>query len=86
MNRHAPRIVLYSASGCRHCRHLKQWLRSRGVPFREEDVTRNARAFKEFQRLGGRGVPLLLVGKRTIAGFDPARLERQLRDAGVILD
>jgi len=81
-----PRITLYTTPGCHHCRRIKQWLRSHGVPFREEDVTRSARAFREFQRLGGRGVPLLRAGEKTIRGFDPKRLERQLRDAGVILE
>ncbi len=85
MNQTTPRLILYTSPGCTHCRRMKQWLRGRGLRFREEDVTRNTRAFREFQRLGGRGVPLLQAGNRVIRGFDPRRLERQLREAGVIL-
>ena len=81
-----PRITLYSTPGCPHCRSMKRWLRSRRIPFREEDISRSRRAFREFQELGGRGVPLLRVGNRNIRGFDPARLEEQLRKTGVLAD
>ncbi len=78
-----PRIILYSTPGCPHCRDLKRWLHRHHIRFREEDVSRSARALHEFQKLGGRSVPLLRVGNRTIRGFEPRRLERQLQQAGV---
>ena len=73
-----PRITLYSTHRCPHCRQLKAWLRQRGLSFREFDIERNARALREFQRLGARGVPVLLIGERRVDGFDPARLRRLL--------
>ncbi|HDK38613.1 MAG TPA: glutaredoxin family protein [Thiolapillus brandeum] len=80
-----PRITLYSSSGCNHCRQLKQWLQQHQIRFVEMDVQRNARAYKDFQRHGGRGVPLLLVGGTPIKGFDPKKLPKQLRKAGINL-
>ena len=74
----SPRITLYSTRRCPHCRQLKQWLQQRGLRFQEFDIERNARAFKEFQRLGGRGVPLLLLNGQRVDGFDPKRLQRLL--------
>ncbi len=85
MKSRAPRITLYSSPACHHCRQLKQWLQQHQIRFQEMDVQRNARAFKEFQRQGGRAVPLLMVGGRKIQGFDPKRLAAQLRKAGVDL-
>ncbi len=79
----APRITLYSTRDCAHCRQLKGWLKQQAVPFREFDIERNARAFKDFQRLGGRGVPLLQVGEHVIRGFDARKLPGQLRKAGL---
>lgn len=76
--------MLYTTPGCHHCRRMKQWLQRHGIRFREEDITRSRRAMLQFQRLGGRGVPLLLVGERTIQGFDPKRLVAQLRQMGLI--
>ncbi|WP_456405333.1 glutaredoxin family protein [Thiolapillus sp.] len=85
MKNRQPRITLYSTTGCAHCRQLKQWLQQRQIRFVEMDVQRNARAFKDFQRHGGRGVPLLLVGERKIQGFNAKQLPSQLRKAGVAL-
>ena len=78
-----PRITLYSTRGCAHCRQLKQWLKQHQIPFRDMDIQRNPRAMREFQRHGGRGIPLLLVGDRTIQGFDPKRLTSELSKAGI---
>ncbi len=85
MTTKTPRITLYSSHGCSHCRQLKAWLKQHGLPFREFDIQRNARAFKDFQRLGGRGVPLLLVGEQRIQGFNAKTLPARLRKAGVSL-
>ncbi len=85
MKQKQPRITLYSSSGCCHCRQLKAWLKQHELPFREFDIQRNARAFKDFHRLGGRGVPLLLVGGQKIQGFNASKLPAQLRRAGVDL-
>ena len=74
----APRITLYSTRRCPHCHQLRQWLQRRGLRFQEFDIERNARAFREYQRLGARGVPLLLVDGKRIDGFDPRRLQRLL--------
>jgi len=67
------RVVIYTAPGCAHCRRAKAFLRKRGIPFREMDVGRSPRAMKELQRLGGRGVPVLLVGGERLDGFSEAR-------------
>ncbi len=78
----AERITLYSTRQCSHCRVLKAYLKQHKIPFAEFDIERNRRAFSEFQRIGGRGVPLLTIGKRVINGFNPKPLAQTLRQAG----
>jgi glutaredoxin len=79
-----PRIRLYTASGCGHCRQLKAHLQRLKVPFQEFDISRNRRAQADFQRLGARGVPVLLVGEQRVDGYDPRQVEKLLRAAGVL--
>lgn len=76
------RVLLYTTRQCRHCQQAKAFLKQHGIPFSEWDVERNQRAWKEFQHLGGRGVPLILIGKQQIRGFDIQRLTKTLRQAG----
>ncbi len=75
-NLKAPRVTLYTTSRCPNCKRLKQWLVKHKLRFQEFDIERNQRAFREFQRLGTRGVPVLLVDKQQINGFDPKRLQK----------
>lgn len=77
-----PRITLYTAPGCGHCRQLKDFLRHNQIPFGEQDISRNRRAEAEFRRLGARGVPVLMVGGERVDGFNPKRLAQVLRKAG----
>ena len=78
-----PPIRLYTTPGCGHCRQLKNHLQRLHLPFQELDVSRNRRAQSEWQRLGARGVPVLLVGDKRLDGYDPRRLERLLDEAGI---
>ncbi len=74
----SPRITLYSSRGCTHCRQARRYLQQAGLRFREFDVQRDPRALKAFTQLGGRGVPLIMIGEQRIDGFDKRRLDRLL--------
>lgn len=78
-------VVLYSTEWCGVCKRAKAHLRQRGVTFTEHDIEKHSLARAEFQRLGGRGVPLITVGDRRMKGFSAARLDRMLREAGWVL-
>ena len=80
--RKPPQLVLYTTRGCAHCRQAKRFLRSRHLPFIEYDIGQSRRAWNQFQRHGGRGVPLILVAGRPLQGFEPGRLTRLLKQAG----
>ncbi|MET0048321.1 MAG: glutaredoxin domain-containing protein [Sedimenticola sp.] len=82
MKKSVPRITLYSTRNCGYCRQAKAFLQKKKLPFVEFDVERNRRAFTEFQRAGGRGVPLIVIGRKALNGFQPKQLEKALRDAG----
>lgn len=77
------RITLYSAPNCAYCRQAKAFLKKHRVKFMEFDIQRNRRAAKDLQRMGARGVPVILVGQQRLDGFDPKRLTTALRSAGV---
>ncbi len=72
------KITLYTRAGCAHCRALRQWLKARGATFVEFDIQRSRRAARDFQRLGARGVPTLVVDGQVVHGFDERRLRKLL--------
>lgn len=75
-------VRLYTASWCGYCKRAKAHLRARGVPFEEFDVERSVAVRQEYDRLGGRGVPIILVGQQRMDGFDATTLDAMLARAG----
>lgn len=76
-------IVMFTTSWCPSCKRAKAYLSGKGVPYREMDVEQSAEARQQFMQLGGRGVPLILVGNKRMDGFDPNTMEALLREAGI---
>lgn len=65
------RVVLYATDWCGYCKQTKRFLDSKGIPFKEFDIEKNAEARKAYEALGGRGIPLIDVNGTLIRGFDP---------------
>jgi len=78
------KVTLYTTRQCAHCRQAKAFLQKHKVLFMEFDIERNQRALKEFQRLGARGVPVIMVGSTRVDGFIPKKLEQILRSNDLI--
>ncbi len=72
-------VVMYSASWCGVCLKAKEYMRARSIPYTEHDIEASERNLERFKALGGRGVPLIMVGQQRMSGFNPVRLERLLR-------
>jgi len=64
-------VVVYTANPCPYCRNAKALLQSRGIPFREEQISWDDSAAWEAlrQRSGMRTVPQIFVGDRCIGGY-----------------
>jgi glutaredoxin len=72
----AKPMVIYTSASCAHCQRAKAFMRARGIAFREMDVGSSRRARKELERMGARGVPVLLVGGARLDGFSEQQFLR----------
>ncbi len=74
-----PRVIIFTTPSCPHCRSAKQYLRQKGVPFKDVDVARDAAAARDMvRRSGQQGVPVLDIGGKIIVGFDRPKIDRLL--------
>jgi glutaredoxin len=73
-------IILYATSWCGYCKKTRELFRSRGVPFTEFDIERSAAAQAQFEKLGGQGVPVVVINGTVIHGYDRAAMERALAE------
>ncbi len=73
------RVIVFSTPTCPWCSRAKGYLRSRGVPFRDVDVSRDPAAARDLvRRTGQMGVPVVEIDGRPIVGFDQARIDAAL--------
>lgn len=74
---------MYSTVWCGFCKKAKAYFKKKSIAFSERDIEKSSQAKKEYQKLGGGGIPLILVGNRTgtqkISGFSVARFDKAYR-------
>lgn len=73
-------VTIYSASWCGVCKQAKKYFKQHGIPYKEYDIEKSAKGRNDFKRLRGRGVPIIIVGKQRLDGFDVAAFERIFKD------
>jgi glutaredoxin len=80
-------VTLYTASNCEApCKDARDLLAKRGVPYSETAITEQ-KQLDELKRLsGGDDVPVLLVGKSVIKGFEAGAYNGALDTAGYPLN
>jgi len=85
-NQSAPKgrevINLYTATWCGYCKHLKESLDASGVPYVDHDVETSEDGKRFFESNHFVGIPVTVVGRETIEGYDADRLESVFGRAG----
>jgi glutaredoxin len=72
------KVIMFTQTFCPACIHAKQYMQEKNIDFIELDIETNAKALDTFERLNGRGTPLLIVNKKMMYGFDPEFIEINL--------
>lgn len=73
------RIVMYGTRWCGYCKKARAYFAARQLAFTDLDVETDPGAKAAFERLGGRGVPVILVGDTRINGFNEKAFEKVYR-------
>lgn len=72
----SSRTILYTKSGCPWCAEAREVLDRQGIAYDERNVTTDAAAFAEMQRLSGQTkAPVLDWSGEILADFGAAELE-----------
>ena len=73
------KVEIFVADWCPHCRALEKHLKSQNISYTRYDVEHNSRGIKEYQALGGGGIPIIRIdGSNVLRGFDPSALSAAL--------
>ncbi len=72
-----PSIVVFSTPTCAWCRKVKDYLKQKGLKFKEIDVSKDAVALRDMiRKTGQQGVPQLWVNNIPVVGFDREKIDR----------
>ena len=67
---------MYGAEWCGVCKKAKRYFNANNIPFTEYDIDKSKKGRREYEKLGGGGVPLILVGTQRMSGFSASSFQR----------
>ena len=69
------KVVMYSAEWCGVCKKAKKYFKANNIPYKDYDIDKSSKGKKDFKKLGAKGVPVILVGKKRLNGFSAGSFE-----------
>lgn len=76
-----PRIVLYATRTCPHCAEARAAIEASGESYEERDPGASAEVLRELVNCAAAVVvPTVVIGGRTLVGFDADRLRQMLSE------
>jgi len=73
-----PEVLLYSTAWCGYCRASREFFAANSIRYTEHDIEKSSVALGQHRKLGGNGVPLIVVGDAVIKGYSEAALRQTL--------
>jgi len=74
-------IEIYTTPTCPYCKQAMNYMDERGIAYLEKDIENDSGNRREFEDLGGNGVPLIIVYGQPMSGFDEEYFEELLEEA-----
>ena len=72
-------VKVFSTPSCPWCHRAKDYFKSKGVKYKDFDVSVDAKARTEMiDKSGQMGVPVIFIGKKVIVGFDQDAIDEAL--------
>ncbi|CAN5373200.1 hypothetical protein BH11PSE11_BH11PSE11_31960 [soil metagenome] len=73
-----PEVILYGTTWCGYCKAAREFFADNGIRYIDMDVEKNADGNAALKKLGGRGVPVIVVGEEVIHGYNKDHLKESL--------
>lgn len=74
-----PAVTLYATDWCGYCAATREFFAAKGIRYTELDIEKSSAARDEHRRLGGNGVPLIVIGDDVVHGYNEATLRSLLK-------
>ena len=72
-------IKIYTTPSCPWCEKTKEWLKEKGIKFKEHDVSNDEKSREEMIKKSNQmGVPVLDINGTIIVGYNPKEIKKAL--------
>jgi len=72
-------IIVFGTPTCSWCKKVKEYLRSKGLTYKDIDVSKDSAALQDMiKKTGQQGVPQIWINNHPVVGFDRAKIDRLL--------
>jgi len=70
------KVTIYSTVWCGVCKKAKRYFEQNNIDYTEYDIEKSFQAKLRFNKMGGKGVPLILIGNQKMSGFDAKKFKK----------
>lgn len=81
---HSKKIVIFTTAQCRYCDMAKVFFKKNHIDYLEFDLNRSKKVRRVFQKVGGKGVPLIFIDDIRIDGFIEPTIRAVLKQKKLI--
>lgn len=69
------KVIMYGTTWCGYCKKARKYFADNGIAYTEYDIENSEKGKRDYEKLGAKGVPVILVGKKRLNGFSETSFE-----------
>ncbi len=73
---HDEQVILYATEWCGYCQKARELMDEHNISYYEYDIETSAEGNELHKKLGGNGIPVLLIDGEVVKGYSPSRILR----------
>ena len=74
-----PQVTLYATEWCGYCAATRKLFEQKGIVYTELDIEKTTAGYDGFKKLGGSGVPVIVIDDKVIHGYDERAIHKNLK-------
>lgn len=77
-------VVMYMTPQCGWCKKAERFFEKHDIEVEQYDIAASDENKREYERLGGRGTPLIYIGNNRVDGFNKKAVKMALKQVGLM--
>jgi glutaredoxin len=74
------KLTIYTTASCGYCLKAKKYFAENKIPYKEKNIETSKKFKREFKKLGGKGVPVIMWKDKLMRGFSARKFEKTYGD------